>query len=498
MITQDDIIYFVLTDRFRNGDTSNDQDVDPSRPTAYHGGDFAGLVEKIPYFAALGVTAVWITPVYLSIGALPNGDAGYHGYWAMDFERIDPHLYTNDPARAADSRKYLAEVVDAFHAAGLKVILDMVVNHTGYHTAAYDAYTGKKITHEWFNQGGSGEIKSELAGLPDLNHDLVEVVDYFVNNVLDWIDETGIDGIRMDTVKHVEDAFWYFFKSYVKSRHPTVTLIGEVLTYDAVANGRYQREHDFDTIFDFPLCGQILGSLVYDEPMTKLARPRLQPDEVRGVLDNERPYTNANRLVTLLDNHDLARRVTTEILDRWGHWDRDRARTILKLCLSLLLTTRGIPQIYYGTEIGMEGGQDPDNRRDMPWAIFGPDGKPTTGHEFERDVYEHTAGLLALRGSHPALRTGSLLTLYVDHFVYAFLREFRGDAVIVVINNGLEPMPGPLDVDIGANSNVPPRVKALLEGRTLASHTPGVASLQVVDGRAAVQLPGKTAGIYSI
>lgn len=498
MITQDDVIYFALTDRFRNGDLGNDQDVDRTRPTAYHGGDFAGLVERIPYFTALGVTAVWVTPVYLSIGALPNGDAGYHGYWAMDFERIDPHLYTNDPARAAGSRQYLKEVVDAFHAAGLKVILDMVVNHTGYHTAAYQGYPGKKVQPEWFNKGGSGEVKSELEGLPDLNHDLVEVVDYFVNNVLDWIEETGIDAIRMDTVRHVEDAFWYFFKSYVKSRHPTVTLIGEVLTYDAEFNGRYQREHDFDTVFDFPLSQQILRSLVWDESMTTLARPRLAPTEPRGVLDDERPYTNANRLVTLLDNHDLPRRVTTEILDRCEQWDRDRALKILKLCLSLQLTTRGIPQLYYGTEIGMEGRSDPDNRRDMPWEVFGPDGKPTVGHPFERDVHAHTAGLLALRRAHPALRTGSLLTLYADHFVYVYLREFRGNAVLVAINNGIEPMPAPLAIDIAANSNVPPRVKALLEGRTLSSHTPGLASVSVAQGRATVQLPGKTAGIYTL
>jgi alpha-amylase len=301
----------------------------------------------------------------------------------------------------------------------------------------------------------------------------------------------------MDTVRHVEDAFWYFFKSYVKPRHPGVTLIGEVLTFDAEANGRYQREHDFDTIFDFPLSGQLRGSLIWNDPMTRLARPRLSPDEARGVLDNERPYTNANRLVTLLDNHDLERRVTTEILDRWEHWDRDRARTILKLCLSVLLTTRGIPQLYYGTEIGMEGRADPDNRRDMPWEIFGPDHRPTAAHPFERDVHDHTTRLLALRRAHPALRTGSLLTAYVDRFVYAYLREFRGDVALVAVNNGLAPMPSPLTIDVGANSNVPSRVKALLEGRTLASHAPGVADLPVAGGRVAVQLPGKTAGIWT-
>jgi alpha-amylase len=230
--------------------------------------------------------------------------------------------------------------------------------------------------------------------------------------------------------------------------------------------------------------------------MTRLARPRLHDAEPRGVLDDERPYNNANRLITLLDNHDLERRITTEILDRWGHWDRDRARTILKLCLSFLLTTRGIPQLYYGTELGLEGRKDPDNRRDMPWPVLGADHAPTAAHPFERDVHDHTRRLLALRRRHPALRHGSLLTLYADHFVYAYLREFRGDAVIVALNNGLDPMPAPLELPIAANSNVPPRVKELLAGKTLASQTPGLPDVSVRDGRVAVQLPGKTAGVY--
>jgi hypothetical protein len=103
MITQDDVIYFVLTDRFRNGDRGNDRACDPSDPKAYHGGDFAGLLERLPYLVDLGVTAVWITPVYLSIGK--HGDsAGYHGYWALDFERLDPHLYTAQPGRAITTR----------------------------------------------------------------------------------------------------------------------------------------------------------------------------------------------------------------------------------------------------------------------------------------------------------------------------------------------------------------------------------------------------------
>lgn len=499
MISQDDVIYFVLTDRFFNGDPANDPPAQPGNARHFHGGDFAGLVQKIPYFKALGITAVWLTPVYVNIVDLGDS-AGYHGYWAIDFERVDPHLYSGRPELAAGSRAYLAELVRTLHDHGLKVILDMVVNHTGYHTQGYRDYPFLRFGPEHFNVDRPGdEVKGELAGLPDLNHDLPEVADYFVQNILDWIEQTGIDAIRMDTVKHVEPMFWYLFKSLIRTRHPQVTLLGEVLNFDPEYVGRYQREHDFDTLFDFPLCGAIKGALVWDQPMTTIARPRLHPDEPRGILDRESPYTNANRLVTLLDNHDLDRRITTEILDKVGHWDRDLARRILKLCLTFLFTTRGIPQVYYGTEIGLEGWSDPDNRRDMPWELFGPDQRPTPDRAFERDIYDHTARLIRLRSQNPAIRYGYLFTLYVDQFFYAYLREFQGNLVLVAINNGRDPMPAPATIEIGANANIPPRISRRLMGsQPLASQIPGIGDVTAVGGRVQVQLSGKTAGVWTL
>jgi glycosidase len=233
--------------------------------------------------------------------------------------------------------------------------------------------------------------------------------------------------------------------------------------------------------------------------MTKLARPRLHPDEPKGILDQNKAYTNANRLVTLLDNHDLNRRITTEILDRVGHWDRDLARKILKLCLSFLFTTRGIPQIYYGTEIGIEGRKDPDNRRDMLWTLFDNNNRPAEEHEFERDIFNHVTKLIKLRSENPSIRCGYLLTLYVDHFLYAYLREFRDNVVLVVINNGRDPMPYPASIGIAANSNIPPRIKTLLaDGQILASQFDSLPDVTINTGQIDIQLPGKTAGIYQL
>ncbi len=497
MISQEDIIYFVLTDRFANGDTANDAGVDTSRPKAYHGGDFAGLIEKIPYFTKLGITAVWITPVYVNITDF-FGDAGYHGYWPIDFELVDNHLYGVMPGREKGSKAYLKDLVDTFRAGGLKIILDMVVNHTGYHTPEYSAYPDKKFTHHHFNAPNQwDDVNRYLYGLPDLDHDNPEVSDYFIQNIIDWITATGIDGIRMDTVRHVEDRFWYLYKSQIKTKHPEVTLIGEILEWDPGFIGRFQQEHDFDTVFDFPLCGQMKGSIVWDQPMTKLARPRLHPLEEKGILDRNKEYTNANRLVTLLDNHDLDRRIMTDIFAKVAYWDKDLAREILKCCLTVQFTTRGIPQLYYGTEIGMEGGGDPDNRRDMPWDIYGADNIPKTTHPFERDLFEHTTKVIAIRKKNPAICFGYLLTLYADHYVYAYMREFRGNIVIVVVNNGREAMPFPLPVKITTNSNIPPRIKSLLgNGVELKSQFDNIQDLTMTAGNIDVQLPRKTAGVW--
>ncbi len=496
MITQDDVIYFILTDRFFDADSGNNAMVDKNELRRYHGGDFAGVIEKIPYLKNLGITALWITPVYLSVGRVGDSD-GYHGYWALDFNKVDPHLYSKDPALAEGSKEYLKRLSAKLHENGIKLILDMVVNHTGYHNETYTQYPEKEIKDEWFNRGDSNDpAKSQLHGLPDLNHSKPDVVDYFVNNITEWIEQTQIDAIRMDTVNHVEDTFWYHFKSYVKGKHPDITLIGEVLEWDIGSISRYQREHDFDTLFDFPLCEVMKKTFIYNEGMTTIARPRLSQFEPRGILDNDKLYTNANRLVTLLDNHDLSKRFITEVMDRWGHWDRIRANKIVKLSLSFLFTTRGIPQIYYGTEIGMEGYRDPDNRRDMRWHIFGQDCIPLEQYNYEKEIFEHTKELIEIRGQNEAIRYGYLFTLFSDYFVYSYLREFKGNTIIVVINNGFENMPSPVTIRLGENANIPQRIKDNLQGKTFVNLLDSTDRINVEDGCLNVQVPGKEAKIY--
>lgn len=500
MITNDDIIYFVLVDRFRRGAGRAQEpgaQLQPGNPRGWHGGDFAGLIESIPYLKRLGITAIWISPVYLSTGEF-YGSFGYHGYWALDFGLVDPHLYRPDPDLAEGSKEYLARLVRAMHTAGIKVILDMVVNHAGYGYLQSE-YPNKPFGAQHFNQEGKGDIKGELLGLPDLNHDQPYVVDWFVQNILEWIYNTGIDAIRFDTAKHVEPAFWHQFKASVRTARRDIAIIGEVLRediWDIPDLANYQREHDFDAVFDFPLRKKIQEVLIGDQPCTWLAMSRLSDDEVRGVLDHDRSYTNAARLVTLLDNHDMPERIFTTILNQTGHWDRNLAIRIMKLCLAFLMTTRGIPQLYYGNELAVEGGSDPDNRRDFPWDIIdeGTWG-PHASNDEAKKIHAHACLLTHLRAEHPALRSGAIYTLWSDALAYSYLRHSGEDLVVIVINNGHAEMGSPLPIPLGVNANLPPRIIQQARERTFVDACDPQACVRMEGDLLPVSVPGKTARI---
>ncbi len=509
-LSQKDIIYFIVTDRFCRKENSADC-INPNSasPTVYHGGNFAGIIEQIPYLNHLGITALWITPVYLGIGGTSfNGERhdNYHGYWPMDFEKIDPHLTGRDSQNI--DKAALKNLADELHKNEIKLILDMVVNHTGYHTPDYLRYAGKKPPEQWFSR----KELWDLFGLPDLNHNLADVRDYFCNNILEWIEETGIDGIRMDTVAHVEKEFWYYFKAYVRGKYRQVFFLGEALHFDEESVAAYQREHDFDSMFDFPLRGNIIDVLIRNEDfkpdadrhgMQCLARMRLNEAEPCGVLDRDRKYNNANRLVTLLDNHDLEKRIMSWALE---YSDNNLAQAVhkVKYVLGFLFTTRGIPQIYYGTELGLEGSNsdqgDSDLRRDMPWSLLDPvTNEPKQKNNEIRDLFLYTKALIRLRKENEALSFGYLFTLYSDYYVYCYLREFRGNTIIVAMNNGYEEMPQPISVDIAGNTNVPSRVKdKLAYHKVLVNVFDASDKITFKKGFIDIKIAGKTTAVYRL
>jgi alpha-amylase len=447
-ITQDDVIYFVITDRFfgRNKQFSAISD------TKIHGGTLDGIIDKLDYLLELGITAIWITPVYENIQIFGSAEP-YHYYWPANFDKIDQRLLDGSRLPNSTQMSNLGNFVDACEAKGLKVILDMVVNHAGY---------GAKPNFDssWFNVGGKDEISMELAGLPDFNHENPEVVDYFISNIQNWITQGKITNIRMDTVKHVHPRFWHYFKTELRGAYPDTFLVGEVLFEgkDDVENLlQYQNYHDFDSIFDFPLCTALRSTLIYDGSLKYwLARPRLNNSEVPGILDDDNPlkggYRAANQLVTLLDNHDLDKRIISHARSKHtgGGAGLNWAIRVTKLCLGALFTMRGIPQLYYGTEIGMEGwksgGNDADLRRDFPWELFDANNHPDQHHTTAWEIYNWTRDLIRLRKGNNALKYGTTITLWSDDLVYAFLRIAIDTVAFVIINNGYLPMQSPIQI----------------------------------------------------
>jgi alpha-amylase len=494
-ISQNDIIYFILTDRFfgiRN--PGFESRIDKSNPYKYHGGNFDGIIEKIPYLKKLGITALWISPVYLQIDL--NNIDGYHGYWALDFNAVNPSLYVDNGQYDKGSKKYLKDLVDKLHENGIKLILDMVVNHTGYaHPSLNDNENPTPIRKNWFNSpilsAEQDEIEGQLASLPDLNLDLPDVCDYHIKTIVSWITETGIDAIRMDTVKHIERDFWNYYKTQIKGVFPEISLIGEVLVYDVEILSTYQKNWAFNELFDFPIQKEICNVFINDMSMTRFVSPL---NAGNGILEKDKAYTNHNRLVTLLDNHDLSARFFTSILEK-QQYDYQKARKIMNLALSFLFTIRGIPQLYYGTEIGLEGHHDPDNRRDFPWEIINAENEVKNEFKYQKELFELSCTLINLRKSKIALTAGMFVCLYVDNFIIVYLRYVLDDIVIVAIHNGWLPMPDEIDISIIRNDHIPERIKELLNNKTLKSIF-NENKCVISEGGFRIKLDMKTAEIY--
>jgi len=520
MITQEDVIYFIVTDRFNDGDATNNIGYDAANPRGFHGGDLQGILDKTGYLKELGVTTVWITPVYVNTKGFPE-HRPYHYYWAKQFDRIDKRLYSG-AAHAESSMEYLADFVQEMHTRGLKVILDVVVNHGGYGIKEQN----NDFTSEWFNDptlsAKDDPDDGSLDGLPDFDHDNINVVDYFVNNLMDWIEVSKVDGLRMDTAYHVENKFWYYYKSLIKGKHPEVFLMGEVLKTakeDIPELANYQRDYDFNSVFDFPLREQIKNCFIYDEALYKLARPRLNSNEIYGILDLDNSsknkiegrggYSNANRLVTLLDNHDLDQRIMSHARAKHtGESGKAMAYRVVTMCYAFLLTVRGIPQLYYGSEVGLEGwrndnaGGDADLRRDFPWGIMiGNEVKPE--HSEEHNLLETIKELIRCKQKNEALRYGVMITMWVDHFVYAFIRYIRNNIVLVVFNNGYGDMTSPLSIPVVPNDDkkrqpLPDRVIDLMQNNPFSNALDATDQTQLQNEKIDVQLKGKSFKIYTI
>ncbi|MCK8059049.1 MULTISPECIES: alpha-amylase family glycosyl hydrolase [unclassified Fusibacter] len=337
IFSKNDIIYFVMTDRFYDASaSSNLEDTDPTSPTKFQGGDLQGITEKLDYIASLGATAIWLTPV------MTNGQDGYHGYWIHDFYSVDPHLGSMDDFK---------RLVDEAHNRDIKVILDYIVNHTGYDSP----WINDPQKASWFHEhkditNWSDPVLIEngwLAGLPDLDQSNPEVESYFIENAKWWISETGIDGFRLDTVRHVPKDFWRAFSAGIKEDYPDFFLLGEVWSDNARYIELYHKE-GIDGNTNYSLYAGITAAF------SPLSDVRTLINAIQKDTNFERPDLNG----IFIDNHDNPRFVSVS---------KENGEAYLKQAMTLMYSYPAIPVLYYGTEIAMEGGADPDNRRMMAW-----------------------------------------------------------------------------------------------------------------------------------
>jgi glycosidase len=497
---RDQVIYLVMPDRFANGDPTNDSlgladCLDPKDPQKYHGGDYAGLGQRLGYVADVGATAVWITPAYLQSAGSP-GHCPYHGYWA-DF--VDPDDGAVEPrlGTAGD----LGALVGALHAGGMRVILDMVVNHAGDHARL-------PVQHpDWFHDpatcmslGPAAIYCPYRAGIWDFAQEDPDVAAYLSAQSAGWIERFAIDGVRMDTAKYVLPG--YFESSWipaVRAARPAepLFLVAEVFSEQSADLAPYLAA-GFDATFNFPLRRALVDTFAGARSVDGVATLLADQQQLFG---NDR----ATMLVNMLDNHDVPR-FATEAANAGATEDDIRRR--LHLALAVLFTAPGIPQLYAGDELGVYGGDDPDNRRDMPaWAWSAADRAGTHTGDAPPDAqqtYALVQTLAAVRRTNPALSQGRYVEMWRQNGaghanVLAYFRGTADSRAIVVINDDAAAS-GPLSIKVHGNGALTADDHAALADGTVLEDRLGAgapATVTLEGGVLPINLPAQTAAIYT-
>jgi glycosidase len=451
-----DVMYLLMTDRFADGDLSNDpQPSERDLPRGWHGGDFRGVEQHLDYLQQLGVTTLWTTPVYDNDG----GTQAYHGYSATDLYRTDPHF---------GSMADLRHLSDALHRRGMKLVLDTVPNHVGAmhpwaadppmadwfhgtradHRVASDRFPSVLDPHATPEQR-RGVTEGWFANvLPDLNQENPLVRQYLIQNVIWWVENTGADGLRYDTFPYVGRSFWQALDQELHELYPRLTTVGEVFNGSPVvtsyfAGGVVREGIDtgLSTPFDFPAYFALRDALSHHD---ESAAGRADHDgmaTLEDVLRQDWLYPHPERLVTFIGNHDTGR-----FLSQPGASVAD-----LKLAFALLATLRGMPQIYSGDEVAMRGGGDPDNRHDFPGGFPGDtqNAFAVSGRTAEQaEVHDWVASLFQFRDHHPAMANGEQQDVFVDPTALVLVRTANlqkgcgagsGEHYLVALNSSDQP-----------------------------------------------------------
>lgn len=446
--TSEDVLYLIMPDRFANGNPENDvvdgmreKKIDRADAFARHGGDIQGISNHLDYIADLGVTAIWLNPTQEN--DMESGS--YHGYAITDYYQIDRRFGSNEDFCA---------LVEKAHERNLKVVMDMIFNHCGSENYLFK----DKPSKEWFNyhsnyvqtsfktasvmdiHASAFEKKIATDGwftsvMPDFNQRNRHVARYLIQSSIWWIEYAGINGIRQDTHPYADFDFMSQWCKEVLDEYPYFNIVGETWLNSNVLVSYWQKDSklaaplnsNLPTVMDFPL--QALINQAFDEETGEWGGGlyKLYDYQTQDLV-----YANPMNLLTFLDNHDTSRFAQTD----------EMAKNLkrYKQAMVFLLTTRGIPQIYYGTEILMTGDKgkgDGDLRKDFPggWQgdtrnCFAKNGRTA----LENEAFEFTRQLLNWRKGNQVIGKGNLKHYSIQNGVYVYQREFNGKSVVVIMN----------------------------------------------------------------
>lgn len=384
------VIYFMVTDRFYDGNSKNNDangaGTYGDNDGLYHGGDFAGVTEKLDYLKELGINTIWITPIVDNIEGVDVDDgkgpvpfnAAYHGYWASDFTKLDPALGTEDEFRT---------LISEAHSKGIKIMVDVVLNHAGY---GMEDYFNKLLKDEEGNaiqmirdesqQVSGSEQQASLSGLPDFLTENEEVRNQLVKWQVDWMKNYDIDYFRVDTVKHVESTTWNAFKNALTKENPKFKMIGEYYGAGHSWNGGSLGSGQMDSVLDFN----------FNEYATDFVKGNIASVE-NNLRDRNKTLNNTYMTGQFLSSHDEVG-FKQNLLDQ--KWEQDAADAAALVAATLQITAKGQPVIYYGEEVGQTGENNypyQTNRYDFNWEA----GK--------NNVYNHYNTLLQIRNQYAAL-----------------------------------------------------------------------------------------------
>ena len=441
--SNEDVVYLIFADRFCDGNSTNNTIGDSldqftsSDLDGRKGGDIEGIISKLDYMKELGVTAIWITPMLEN-----NMWMSYHGYAATDLYKIDPRFGSNELYK---------KLINEAHKRGLKIILDHVSNHIGIN----HYWVNNLPMPDWFNgspenfipashdkmafldiHGDSTIVKMNQQGwftnyMPDLNQKNPFLKKYLIQNTLWWIEYAGINGIREDTYPYNDQKYLSEWSEAILIEYPKFNIVGEIWQGVPTVISGYQknspvRKIEFDSnlpsVTDFALADAIRDYLSGAKGIYK----------VYETISQDKVYSDTDNLLVFFDNHDVDRAmlVADSNIDKF------------KIALNLVLFTRGIPAIFYGTEIGIKGGtKHGELRQPFQGGFVGDERNAFTQQgrtEVENDIYNYLNELLTLRDEYPVLSKGKLRHIYPFENVYALIKIYEDEMALVLINSSEE------------------------------------------------------------